>query len=66
MKGKSGAKLWTARVQKNYASLAECRYYNRVYGIAKRLGFRSAKALWEANPVIGGSSNPIDLCIVRK
>lgn len=53
-------KTWKARVQSTYESLKELRQYNRVYAVAKRCGYRSAKAMWEANPVIGGSVDPSD------
>lgn len=53
-------KTWKAKVRETYSSLAELRAHNAIYGIAKRCGYRSAKALWEANPMIGGSTNPAD------
>ena len=49
---------WKMRVRKSYGTLESLRAYDSVYGIAKRCGFRSAIALWRANPMIGGSSNP--------
>lgn len=58
-------KTWQAKVREVYRSLKELRAYNRVYEIVGRCGFRSAKKLWEVNPVIGGSSNPKDFGIVK-
>lgn len=51
---------WQMRVRKSYGTLAELRAYDSIYGIAKRCGFQSAIALWRANPLIGGSTNPSD------
>ena len=56
---------WRRKVRDNYASLDELRAYDRTYSIARRCGFRSAKALWEANPLIGGSTNPRDFGIAQ-
>jgi uncharacterized protein (DUF2147 family) len=51
---------WTGRLQNQYDSLEEFEAYNEIYGLAARLGFDSAAQAWEANPVIGGSTNPDD------
>lgn len=57
---------WQDRVQATYDSLEELESYDRNYGIARRLGFESAEALWQANPVIAGSSDPADLRVVSE
>lgn len=57
---------WQAKVRNVYSSLAELRAYNRVYGVARRCGFRSAVALWRANPRIGGSTNPAAFGLARR
>ena len=56
--------MWTAKLQDNYANRQEWTRYSMMYGLAKRLGFRSAKAAWEANPTIQGSTNPADFRVV--
>lgn len=66
MRGQSGLKLWRARVRTTYRTLAELRSYNRIYGIAKRLGYRNALTLWRDNPMIGGSVNPSDFRIIHR
>ena len=45
----------------DYEDIEEFRGYSRMYGIAKRLGFRSVKAAWNTNPLIEGSVIPSDL-----
>ncbi len=55
---------WRNRVQEVYSSLEELEAYDRVYNIAQRCGIKSAKALWDANPLLRGSTNPDDLGIV--
>lgn len=65
IRGKSGLKMWTSRVRKLYATLEECEAYCSAYGIADRLGYPDARALWDANPVIGGSVIPSDLKVIR-
>jgi hypothetical protein len=57
---------WKARVRDTYSTLGELEAYDETYGIVKRLGYRSARRLWDANPVIGGSVYPEDLRVMRK
>ena len=63
---KSGLSGWRAPLREVYASLRELRAYNSTFGIVRRLGYRSARAAWEANPTIEGSVNPSDLRNVTK
>ena len=49
---------WQQTVQEVYATPAELRAYDRIYGTVRRCGYRSVKRLWEENPRIGGSVNP--------
>lgn len=58
-------KTWKNRVKEVYADLEELEGYDFLYGIAKRCGFKSAKDLWEKNPMIGGSVDPKDFGIVK-
>lgn len=66
IKCKSGLTGWQCRLQDNYeGNYEEFEAYSNMYGIAKRLGFRSNKKAWEANPIIQGSVEPSDLCVVK-
>ena len=58
-------KTWIAKLQTNYSTFAEWAGYAETYGLAARLGFDSAAAAWEANPLIGGSVNPADFGLVE-
>jgi hypothetical protein len=57
---KSGIKGYQEPLRKGYDSFEEFREYSDIYGLAKRLGFPSAKAAWDENPVIQGSVIPED------
>ena len=57
---KSGLCGWRMKLKKSYASFQEFVDYNKIYGLAKRLGYGSAKAAWAANPTIEGSIDPSD------
>lgn len=56
---------WKDRVRTAYSSLGELKAYDRVYNIVERLGYGSARELWDDNPVIGGSVHPEDLRVMR-
>jgi len=60
------ANYWKARVRKVYYSLEELIGYDETFNIAERLGYSSCESLWKENPVIGGSVNPEDFCVMRK
>lgn len=59
-KGDSGCTLWHGKVRKTYASVAELESYDSIYGNVTRCGYKSAAALWKANPMLQGSTNPGD------
>jgi hypothetical protein len=59
-------KTWSARVKEVYGALYTLESYDSVYGVVHRCGYKSAKALWRANPVIGGSVYPADFGVVKK
>lgn len=61
VKCKSGVTGWRNRLRKNYANFEEFEMYSEIYGISRRLGYKSAKTAWRANPMIEGSVNPDDL-----
>ena len=60
---KSGIKGWQCNLQLIYSNYEEFCAYNKIYKIAQRLGFSSARTAWKKNPVIEGSTNPEDLSI---
>ena len=62
---KSGLKGWQDRLRSNYDSLEEFKAWSDIYGLAKRLGFKTAEAAWKANPTVQGSVEPSDYCKVR-
>lgn len=57
----SGLTGWQCKLRKNYTDYLDFLVHSRVYGIAERLGFSSAREAWRANPVIQGSVEPSDL-----
>jgi len=63
---KSGLIGWQDRLQNVYTDLAEFRRWSDVYGLARRLGYRSAAAAWTANPLVRGSVIPSDYGVVRQ
>jgi len=56
----SGPKGWRDRLRKVYSSLEEFVAYDELYGLAERLGFKSAELAWAANPLVEGSVEPSD------
>jgi hypothetical protein len=61
----SGIEGWQDKLQNVYGSLDEFRDFASTWGLHKRLGFASPKDAWEANPVIQGSTNPMDFRCVE-
>lgn len=57
---------WKDRVRDIYSSIEELRAYDRTYGIAGRLGYKSATELWNDNPMISGSVHPKDPRVIRR
>ena len=62
----SGIEGWQCRLRENYDNRFDVfQAHDEIYGIAGRLGFETAQAAWEANPLIQGSVIPEDLCVVE-
>ena len=40
--------------------------FDKMFNIAKRLGYDNQKKLWDDNPIVQGSTNPSDFKIVKK
>lgn len=64
VKCKSGITGWQSRLQEQYEYFELFQDYDNVYGNAQRLGYKSAKEAWDANPIIQGSTNPEDYRVV--
>lgn len=65
VKCKSGMVGWQCRLRDNYSSYEEFIAYDGIFGIAQRLGFTDAHRAWYKNPMIQGSTDPSDLCVVK-
>jgi hypothetical protein len=65
VKCKSGLTGYQCRLQNNYAGLAEFERYAETYGLHSRLGFKTPRAAWDANPTIQGSVEPSDFRKVK-
>ena len=57
--------MWKCKLRRNYVSFEEFVAYDDIYGIAKTLGFESAREAWDENPTVTGSSNPEDFRIIK-
>ena len=64
VKTKSGVKGHQGRLQADYDSFQEFQHYDEEYRLAARLGFKSARECWDANPLTQGSTIPDDFCRV--
>ena len=65
-KCKSGLTGWCGKLRDQYQSFEEFASYAETYGLDARLGFDSAEAAWESNPVVEGSTNPDDYRLHRE
>lgn len=63
---KSGLNGWQGRLHEVYTDFDEFESYCMTHQIHVRLGYRSVKGCWRANPIVQGSVNPSDLCRVPK
>lgn len=60
VKCESGLTGWQCRLRKIYTDYLDFLVFSRMYGLHERLGYVSARAAWQANPVVQGSVNPSD------
>lgn len=58
--------IWKSHIQDVYTDFEEFEDYNKIYGLAKRLGFKSTKEAWDKNPMIQGSTDPKDYKIIKE
>jgi hypothetical protein len=61
---RSGMIGYRCLLRASYDSFDQFEAFSDTYGLASRLGFRSASAAWNTNPVIEGSTNPEDFRVV--
>lgn len=66
MKNTSQISYSNGKLQKNYTSFEEFESYSEMYGLHKRLGYKSAKSAWGKNPHIQWSVNPNDFKKYKK
>ena len=60
VKCRTGLRGWQSPLLDNYADFAEFERYAETYGLHRRLGYRSPRAAWNANPTVQGSVEPSD------
>jgi len=58
---KSGEMGEQYRLQDSYPSYEEFMSYCVLYNIHGRLGYKTVKGCWRANPLVQSSTNPSDL-----
>lgn len=57
----SGLIGWEDKIQNVYSNLTEFATWCEIYGIHRRLGYKTIRACWNDNPTVQGSTNPKDL-----
>jgi hypothetical protein len=62
---KSGHLGWRSKLQKVYPSLESFAEYCLFYNLHVRLGYKTPKEAWSANPMCEGSVIPADFCKVH-
>jgi len=65
VKCRSGIEGYRERLRDAYDSFEEWQDYSDTYGLAGRLGYKTAKGAWRSNPIIEGSVIPEDFRRVR-
>ena len=65
VKCKSGIMGWQCNLQDNYADFEDFKMYADLWGLHTRLGYKTPKSAWKANPLIQGSVIPGDFRKVK-
>jgi len=65
VKCKSGLRGYQCPLQENYANYEEFERYAETYGLHTRLGYKTSRAAWDANPTVQGSVEPSDFRKVK-
>lgn len=58
--------MWKDKIQDVYDSLDELIAIDDTYHLSTRLGFKSAEELWDANPMVQGSTDPSDYKLAKE
>ena len=62
---RSGLEGWRKRLRDNYENDPDTWvFWSNLYSLAARLGYKTDKAAWDANPLIEGSVDPRDFRLV--
>jgi hypothetical protein len=62
---KSGLWGWQDKLRNMYDDFIEWENYSTTYGLHTRLGYKTPRTAWQANPIIQGSTIPSDFCKVK-
>ena len=62
---RSGLKGEQSLLQSRYADFADFEKYASMWSIHTRLGYKTIRRCWDANPLVQSSTNPADLCRVH-
>ena len=65
VKCKSGVWGSQGKLRDNYDSFEEFKHYSHIHNLHARLGYKSSKAAWKANPTIQWSVIPTDFSKVK-
>jgi len=65
VKCKSGLTGYQCRLRANYKGYKEFESYAETYGLHTRLGYKTPRAAWDANPTVQGSVDPSDFRKVK-
>ena len=65
VKCRSGLTGEQSKLQTRYKNFEEFAGYSEIYGLHRRLKFRTARAAWNANPTIQSSVEPSDFRVVK-
>jgi hypothetical protein len=65
VKCQSGIEGAQEKLHNLYSSYEDFHAWSDIYGLAKRLGYKSAETAWKTNPTVEFSTNPSDYRKVR-
>ena len=51
---------WQDYLQDIYDDYEDFKHYDEIYSLSKRLGYKTSKTAWKANPLVQGSTDPRD------
>jgi hypothetical protein len=56
---------WQEKLRDGYANYEEFERYAETYGLHTRLGYKTPRGAWKANPTVQGSVEPSDFRKVK-